>query len=339
MGGDHGLDVALPAAATMLTGDAGAQLYLVGDRGLIGSAMGGRFAGPSAELSTGQPTGQRWRIEHAPDVVAMSDRPSRALRHKTGSSMYRALQLLAAGEVDAVVSAGNTGALMAMGYTLVGTLQGIDRPAICSPLPSRTRSAYLLDLGANVDCRAKHLHQFATMGSALASGVDGIAMPRVALLNVGRESSKGSEQVRLAAELIEADPQLNYSGFIEGDALFSGAADVVVCDGFAGNVALKVCEGTASLIADKLREALTASWQIRLLAGLAQRWLRPLYRDLDPQAYNGAVLLGLRGVVVKSHGGASAQGFHRALQRAAAAVRSDVVGLTQQRLSAPAVAP
>lgn len=325
MSGDFGLRAALPAAVATLAQDPHLHIRLVGQRDSIEQEL--------RSFPLAADTAARWRIEHAPDVVAMSDRPSLALRHKTQSSMYRALELLSAAEVDAVVSAGNTGALMAMGCVQLRTLEGIDRPAICSPLPTRTGQCYLLDLGANVDCRAEHLHQFAQMGAALASAQEGKVQPRVALLNIGQEDGKGNEQVKLAAAAIEADPGLNYIGFIEGDTLFAGGADVVVCDGFVGNVALKVCEGSAGFIAEKLRAALTQSWRARLLAVLARRWLQPLYQELDPQAYNGASLLGLRGVVVKSHGNSSVQSWQYALARAASAVRNDVVGCLQRQLS------
>lgn len=322
MGGDRGLQAVLPAVTAVLEGDADVHLCLVGPESQLQHAMQKqRNVDPA-----------RWQVEHAPGVVTMEDRPAHALRHKTDSSMFRALQLLASGQVHAVVSAGNTGALMVMGRMLCGTLAGIDRPAICSPLPARAHACYLLDLGANVDCRAEQLHQFAAMGSALASGMEGLSAPRVALLNIGRESWKGSEHVQRAAQLIKADVRLNYIGFVEGDALFTTLAEVVVCDGEVGNIALKACEGTAALIAGRLRNVLGQAWSTRLLAALARRRLQPLYRELDPEAHNGAVLLGLKGIVIKSHGNSTASGFKVALERAAAAVRNDVIGLLQQRL-------
>jgi glycerol-3-phosphate acyltransferase PlsX len=322
MGGDHGLRVSLPAAISSLQQFPHLHIALVGAADAIAHELG------SLGFSS-----DRIAVIPAEDVVTMTDRPSHALRHKVRSSMRIAVDLLAAGEVAAVVSAGNTGALMAMGAVLLKTLPGIDRPAICAPVPTRNGFCLLLDLGANVDCSAVQLHQFALMGSALAT-LDGLAAPRVALLNIGAETAKGNEQVKLAAALIERDTQLNYVGFVEGDSIFFDAADVVVCDGFVGNVALKVCEGTAHLIADKLRAALSGNMAARLFAVAAKPALRELYAELDPQRYNGACLLGLRGIVVKSHGNSSALGFQRAIGRAVAAVERNLLDLIAQRLAA-----
>jgi glycerol-3-phosphate acyltransferase PlsX len=245
--------------------------------------------------------------------------------------MRIALDKLAAREVDAVVSAGNTGALMAMGLFALKMLPNIDRPAICAPIPTRCGSSFLLDLGANVDCSAEQLHQFASMGAALAT-IEGRANPRVMLLNIGEEQGKGNEQVKCAAELLSGDRHLNYCGFIEGDKIFSGGADVIVCDGFAGNIALKVCEGTASFIVDKMRSGFSKNFIARLRGLFARRALRDLYAELDPQRYNGACLLGLQGVVVKSHGGSNAIGFQRAITRAIAAVEQNLLGSIATRL-------
>jgi len=321
MGGDHGLRASFPAAISSLQQYPQLEIVLVGAADAIAS-----------ELDKARIASPRITVLAAEQVVEMSERPSQALRYKTRSSMRLALDLLAAGEVAAVVSAGNTGALMAMGSVLLRTLPGIDRPAICAPVPTRAGSCLLLDLGANVDCSAEHLHQFAAMGSALAS-LGGLAEPRVALLNIGAETSKGNEQVKLAAQLLGGDEHLNYVGFIEGDSIFHGGADVVVCDGFVGNVALKTCEGTASLIADKLRAALTGNALARVAALLLRPVLRSLYAELDPQRYNGACLLGLKGIVVKSHGNSTALGFQRAIARAVSAAEQDLLGLIAQRLA------
>jgi glycerol-3-phosphate acyltransferase PlsX len=221
---------------------------------------------------------------------------------------------------------------MAMAASVVATLPGIERPAFCSPLPARNGPCYLLDLGANLDCSAGQLHQFASMGSALAASMEGLASPRVALLNVGAEEIKGTAAIRAAAEAISADPQLNYVGFIEGDQLLSGAADVVVCDGFAGNVALKVCEGTAQLIGERLRERFARGALPRLLGAILDPLLAPLYAELDPRRYNGASLLGLRGVVVKSHGNSSAAAFERAIACAVTAVQQNLPERISQQL-------
>ena len=261
----------------------------------------------------------------------MDDRPSAALRHKPRSSMRLALDMLAAHEVDAVVSGGNTGALVAMSLFVVKGLAGIERPAMCTALPTRTGSCLLLDLGANVDCSAEQLHQFALMGAALAAS-EGVANPRVGLLNIGAENAKGNELVKQASQLMGDDSRLNYCGFVEGNNLFNDVADVVVCDGFAGNVALKTCEGTATLIAEKMRAQFSRNVFTRLGGALARPVLKALYRELDPQQYNGAVLLGVRGVVVKSHGDSSSAGFESSIARAVNAVDKNLPGLIEHNL-------
>lgn len=312
MSGDAGPRQALPAVNNALRRYPSLQLVLVGDESVVRAHID---ADP------------RLVVVSAREVVTMDDKPTHALRHKPDSSMRRSIDLLAAGEVAAVVSAGNTGALMAMGTLLLRRLPGIERPALCSPLPTRFGHCYLLDLGANLDCSSAQLHQFAAMGSALASVLDDLPQPRVALLNVGVEAGKGTEVVRAAAALCAADKALNFCGFVEGDQLFQGVADVVVCDGFSGNVALKVCEGTAELIADKMRAAFGGGIARRLLGRLVAPTLRSLYAQLDPGQYNGACLLGLNGVVVKSHGRSDSSAFERAID---CAVRSVQRGLPEQ---------
>lgn len=325
MGGDHGLRSSLPAAVNSLQQFPHLHVVLVGVAESIRRDL-------TAYAAAFEQVSARCTIVDAPEVVAADERPSSALRYKTRSSMRIALDQLAAHEVDAVVSAGNTGALMAMGLVLLKTLPEIDRPAICAPIPTRSGSALLLDLGANVDCSAEQLYQFAAMGAALA-GVEGVANPRVALLNIGEEQGKGNEQVKRAAVLLGAASQLNYRGFVEADKIFYNAADVVVCDGFAGNIALKVCEGTASFIADKIRAGFLRTTATRLRGLFAKPVLQSLYAELDPQRYNGACLLGLRGVVVKSHGNSSAAGFQRAIGRAIAAVEQNLLDSIAQRLA------
>jgi phosphate acyltransferase len=323
MGGDHGLRSSLPAAVNSLQQFPHLHVVLVGAADSIRREL---TALAPAALSA------RYTIVDAPEVVAADERPSSALRYKTRSSMRIALDQLAAREVDAVVSAGNTGALMAMGLVLLRTLPQVDRPAICAPIPTRKGSALLLDLGANVDCSAEQLYQFAVMGAALA-GVEGIANPRVALLNIGEEEGKGNEQVKRAAVLLGAARQLNYCGFVEPDRIFHDAADVVVCDGFTGNIALKVCEGTAAFIADKMRGGFLRTATTRLRGLLAKPVLQALYAELDPQRYNGACLLGLRGVVVKSHGNSSAAGFQQSIGRAIAAVDQNLLDSIARRMA------
>lgn len=317
MGGDHGLRSSLPAAVNCLHQFPQLEIVLVGAAADIERTLGTRSP--------------RLHVVDASQVVEMQDRPAQALRQKPQSSMRIAIDLLAEAKVDAVVSAGNTGALMAMGLLVLKTLPGIERPAICTAIPTRRGHCLLLDLGANVDCDADQLHQFALMGAALAAS-DGVERPRVALLNIGAESGKGNEQVKQAALLLGADARIDYSGFVEGDTLFDGIADVVVCDGFAGNIALKVCEGTAALIAAKMRGQFTRNLFARAAGAIARPVLRALYRELDPQQYNGACLLGLRGIVVKSHGNSSPAAFAQAIGRAVNAVEKDLLGLIAQRL-------
>lgn len=319
MGGDHGLRVSLPAVTKALQLFPDLKFHLFGDAEQIQALLAPFPAG-------------RVEIVHTPEVVLMSDQPSLALRRKRNSSMRVAIDQLHAGSVDAVVSAGNTGALMAMGCLVLDTLPGIERPAICTPIPAENGHCYLLDLGANVDTSAENLYQFAMMGAALARAVDGKPSPRVALLNIGNEDIKGNEQVKLAADLLEADGNLNYVGFIEGDALFSGQADVVVCDGFVGNIALKVCEGTASRISDIVIAEFKRNPLTRLIALLSKPVLKRIYRILDPQQYNGASLLGLRGVVVKSHGNSTVDSYLQAIARARSEVKGDVLQLISHHL-------
>ncbi len=299
MSGDLGPRSALPAALTFAQAHHDLSLLLVGDPDLR-----------PAEL----PENTHWLA--ASQVVTMDDRPVQALRHKQDSSMWNAILAVSEGRADACVSAGNTGALMAMGKFLLKTFPGVDRPAICKAVPTRKGSSVVLDLGANVDCRSEQLEQFALMGSVLATTFDGEAegAPTVGLLNIGSEDMKGSEQIRFAASLLEANPHVNYQGFIEGDDIFAGAVDVVVCDGFVGNVALKVSEGVARLLSDYLVEAMRGSWFGRLIGQIAKPLLRKWHMKFDPARYNGASFLGLQGVVVKSHGSADEKGFGYALE-------------------------
>lgn len=320
MSGDHGLRVSLPAAIASLETFSDLHLVLVGDATSIAAAM------PSVLTA-------RVTIVHASQIVAMDEKPSQALRHKSNSSMRVALDLLAQHQVDAVVSAGNTGALMAMSVVVLKTLDGIDRPAFCAPIPTDSGHCFLLDLGANVDCSPEQLQQFAWMGAALSATLDHIEAPRVGLLNIGAETIKGNEQVKNAAALLAADSRINYVGFIEGDGIFTGVADVVVCDGFVGNIALKVCEGTARLVRDKIKYAFMRNYFARLSAMIVRPVLNVLRRELDPQRYNGAVMLGLQGVVVKSHGNSSAASFEQAIGVAVRAVKNDLVGSTRRYLN------
>tara|TARA_R110002167_G_scaffold115127_1_gene289168 strand:+ start:1459 stop:2460 length:1002 start_codon:yes stop_codon:yes gene_type:complete len=321
MSGDHGLRSSIPATVSALNLNSDLHILLVGDKPSITLALAGEKFDSS-----------RLSVQHAPDVVAMDDQPSRTLRTRKSSSMYLALELLRDGQVSAVVSAGNTGALVAMSCVVLKRLPGIKRPAICAPVPALNGYTYLLDLGANIDCDAQQLHQFAQMGSALCRVLDGRAAPRLALLNIGSELTKGTAAVRDAAVRIAADAKLNYCGFVEGGDLFSADVDVVVCDGFAGNVALKVCEGTASFIASQLRARFKKTVYGMLVGFLARPIIAAFQRDINPDRYNGAALLGLNGVVIKAHGGSAALGFQSAIRQAASAVRYDLQAQIEKQL-------
>lgn len=300
MGGDFGPAVTVPAA---LSFSDEADLVLVGDESQIRACLSG-----SADSTTVHPASQR---------VDSFDSLSEVLRRKTDSSMRQALMLLAGGDVDAVVSGGDTAALMALSRLVLHMIPGIDRPAIGKELQGMHGPFWMLDLGANVGCSGRHLHQFARMGSMLARHVSEIAQPRVALLNIGTESRKGPDLLRTVAETLAEDPELNYVGFVEGSTLFSGLADVVVADGFAGNIAVKSIEGAARMAGHLLRgwlEQLGPLEQAGLT--LARNKLARLRHDLNPQRYNGASFVGLTGVVVKSHGAADVEGFRSAVQEA-----------------------
>ena len=313
MSGDESPRSRIRAALGALKKYPDLHLFLVGDQVLI-----------ETMLKNAEHDAQRIQIVHAGKTVAMGQKPSQALRSRKGSSMWLALELVASEEADACVSAGNTGALMAMGRFALKTFAGIDRPAITTNIPCQNGSALLLDMGANVDCTSSHLYQFAVMGSQLASSVKGVPHPKIGLLNVGTEDIKGNEQVRLAHQLLQDDSRLNYMGYIEGHDIFSGKADVVVCDGFAGNIALKTGEGVAILIRQQMMELFEQTLWRRFLALLISPMLRQFYRQIDPVLYNGASMLGLQGTVIKSHGGADEKGFYRAICQALKEVDNNV---------------
>ncbi|CDH43377.1 MAG: phosphate acyltransferase PlsX [Candidatus Competibacteraceae bacterium] len=303
MGGDIGPPVVVPAALRVLkaTGDA-VRLILVGQEDVL-----------SAQLTKLKAKGHpQILIRHASQLVNMDESPAQALRVKKDSSMRVAINLIKQGEADACVSAGNTGALMATSRFVLKTLPGIDRPAICTTLPTVRGQTRILDLGANVDSKGAHLLQFAVMGSVLAE-VNGIQRPRVGLLNIGEEDIKGNEQVKDAARLL-ASSDLNYIGFVEGDGIYLDDVDVVVCDGFVGNVALKSSEGVAKLVRHYMTQEFKRNLLTRVAGLIALPVLRAFSRRIDPRRYNGASLLGLQGIVVKSHGGADALAFANAIQ-------------------------
>ena len=255
-------------------------------------------------------------VLHTTDVVGMDDKPSSVLRCKKPTSMRLAIEQVLDGQAQACVSAGNTGALMALAIQMLDRLPGVQRPAICTAMPAIQGKCYFLDLGANVDCRADILYQHALMGSCLVSCLDGIARPKVALLNIGQEHTKGNAQVKEAAQLLAEDDSINFVGYVEGGDLFVGSADVVVSDGFVGNIALKASEGVAKLIAHKIHSVFSSSMFGKLMTGVSYPMLKRLYRSIDPRRFNGASLLGVNGVVVKSHGNADALAFKYAIQHA-----------------------
>jgi glycerol-3-phosphate acyltransferase PlsX len=316
MGGDHGIPVVIPAALQILQEHPDLHLILVGDQPSLEKKL-------AQEQASNHP---RVRIKHASQKVEMDESPTQALRSKKDSSMRVAINLIKEGEAQACVSAGNTGALMATAKFVLKTLPGIDRPAIMAVLPTMSPKANVrvLDLGANVDSSAENLLQFAIMGSVLSSAVDGISRPRVGLLNIGAEDIKGNEQVRETAQLLAENTSINYIGFIEGDDIYKGAADVVVCDGFVGNVMLKACEGLARLIMSYIKEGFKHSWLTRLSGLAAMHVLKRVGKRVDPARYNGASLLGLQGIVIKSHGGANTMAYKNAIREAYLEVKKDI---------------
>lgn len=316
MGGDFGPSVIVPAALYSLQQHPSLHLILVGDQEVLRSELAANNASESARLI----------IHHASQQVEMAEAPSSALRNKKDSSMRVALNLVKEGTAKACVSAGNTGALMATARFVLKTLPGIDRPAIIYSMPTikRVNKVWMLDLGANVDSEAEHLLQFAVMGSVLASAVDNIKNPTVGLLNIGTEDIKGNEQVKKAAQLLSEMKGINYIGYVEGDDIYQGVADVIVCDGFVGNVALKVTEGVAKLGIYYMREAFNRNWLTKLSGLIALHVLKSLGKQIDPARYNGASLVGLHGIVIKSHGGASKLAFANAINQARLEAKKDV---------------
>jgi glycerol-3-phosphate acyltransferase PlsX len=313
MGGDRGADVVIPAALATLEKDDSVNLVLVGRPEAL----------ESARRQAGDKYGTRLRFRTASEVVGMDELPAEALRRKKDSSMRIAIELVKTGEADACVSAGNTGALMATARYVLKTLPGIDRPAIISAVPGLTGPTYMLDLGANVGCTAQHLVQFAIMGAVIAGDMLDRERPRVALLNIGQEDIKGNEVVREAGELL-SQSGLNYTGFVEGDGIFRGDVDVVVSDGFVGNVAIKTMEGVAALIASFLKEEFYRNPLRKLQGFAASSALDAIRARLDPRRYNGASLVGLNGVVLKSHGKADQLAFENAVRTAIVEARKGV---------------
>lgn len=325
MGGDHGLTVVIPAAVRAVCKNSNLHLILVGDQHRITVSL--QKAGYSLTSSS------QITIEHAPEVVGMDELPSHALRNKKLSSMRVAINLVRDGRAQACVSAGNTGALMATARFVLKTLPGIDRPAIIAELPTAKGRTRVMDLGANVDSCAEHLFQFAVMGSALIQAVDQKLRPKIALLNIGVEEIKGNDQVKRTAHMLSECQLLNYVGYVEGDHFYTGDVDLVVCDGFVGNVALKASEGLASLMATVLRQCFERYWWSRLVGLLAKPALAHFKKRMNPERYNGASLLGLNGIVIKSHGGANTNAFQFAIEEAMVQVKSNVVNLVRDQIT------
>ena len=311
----------MPAAAAALAKYPALSLLLVGDESLIDPLID----------KHGLAHNERIDIIHTSQKVEMDDKPSVALRNRRESSMRFAINAVKEGQASAAVSAGNTGALMAIARFVLKTLPGIDRPAICGAIPGVAGKTHMLDLGANVDSSSEELFRFAVMGSVLASAVDNKDSPTVALLNIGEEEIKGNDRVKQTALLLE-ESALNYVGFVEGTDIFRAVVDVVVCDGFVGNVALKSSEGVAHMLTNMAQEEFTRNWRRKLSALFASTSLKAMKQRADPRRYNGASLLGLRGIVVKSHGSADALSFANALDVAVAEVETDVPGRINDRL-------
>ncbi|WP_137718255.1 phosphate acyltransferase PlsX [Methylobacillus flagellatus] len=328
MGGDHGPHVTVPAALDALKRDDNINIVLVG----LTEAIEAELKAHKAKVGT------RLRIHHASEVVTMDESPQSAMKNKKDSSMRVAINLVKSGEANACVSAGNTGALMATARFVLKTLPGIDRPAIAATLPTQHGVVYMLDLGANADCTPEHLLQFAIMGAMLVSCVEHKERPSVGLLNIGSEDIKGNEVVKQAGELLRAS-HLNFYGNVEGNDIYKGTTDLIVCDGFVGNVALKTSEGLAQMMSRFLTQEFKRNWFTKLMALCAMPVLKAFKRRVDPRRYNGASFLGLRGIVVKSHGGADRFAFDNAIQSAVAESRSGVLRRITEQLEIEHIKP
>ncbi|WP_133127210.1 phosphate acyltransferase PlsX [Legionella nagasakiensis] len=323
MGGDHGLDIVIPACVRAIRNNPDLKLLLVGDQQQVANHLKKHGALSNAQFT----------IVHASEVVAMDELPSHALRNKKDSSMRVAINQVKEKKAQACVSAGNTGALMATARFVLKTLPGIDRPAIIAELPTMKGKTRVIDLGANVDSCAEHLFQFAIMGSALIQALDNKSMPKIGLLNIGVEEIKGNDQVKRTAHMLSECSVMNYVGYVEGDQFYSGEVDLVVCDGFVGNATLKASEGLAKLILSILKESFTRNWLAKMAGFVALPALSYMKKRIDPARYNGASLLGLNGIVVKSHGGASEMAFQCAIEEAVLQVKNNVVDLVRDQIT------
>lgn len=323
MGGDHGLSIVIPACIKAASNNPNLHLLLVGDKNQVNKYLKKHNAVSNKQLS----------IVHASEVVEMDELPSHGLRNKKDSSMRVAINQVKEGHAQACVSAGNTGALMATARFVLKTLPGIDRPAIIAELPTLTGKTRVIDLGANVDSCAEHLFQFAVMGSALIQALEHKSKPKIGLLNIGVEEIKGNDQVKRTAHMLAECDIMNYVGYVEGDHFYSGEVDLVVCDGFVGNATLKASEGLAKLILSVLKESFSRNWLAKLVGLVALPALSHLKKRIDPARYNGASMLGLNGIVVKSHGGASELAFQYAIEEAVLQVKNNVVDLVRDQIN------
>ncbi len=323
MGGDHGPSVVISALTQALTTFPEVHFIVVGDEAELTPLLQQQQLLQHPQIT----------LKHASQTVTMTDKPGYSLRAKPDSSMRVALELVANETAAACVSAGNTGALMTKAYFTLKTLPGILRPALMSAIPQQQgKLAFMLDLGANPVCDSDTLFQFGVMGAEAAHQVLKIERPRVALLNMGEEEIKGNDVVKATAALLQASEHIDYIGFIEGDDLFSGKADVIVCDGFVGNIALKSCEGLADLLLDNIKSNINAHWLTRWFVKLFYQRLQKSWDWLKPDHYNGASLIGLRGVVIKSHGDANARAFFSAIEQAVEEAQRDLPGRIRDRV-------
>jgi glycerol-3-phosphate acyltransferase PlsX len=322
MGGDYGPSITVPASLQALLCFPSLSISIFGDEKVI-----------RQYIPANTPHLNRLNIQHCTQIVTMNDRPLTAVRSRRDSSMRKAIDMVQQGKAGACVSAGNTGVLMAMAKLVLKTLPGIDRPALISTLPTLLdKPVYMLDLGANVSCDSDTLLQFAVMGSVVAQKVDKIACPKISLLNVGEEAIKGNDVVKQTAELLRETKQLNYVGFIEGHQIFDGHTDVIVCDGFVGNISLKTTEGVANLLFAHLQQAAKSSLLMRFLSFISTPFLKKALCKVKPDQYNGASLLGLRGIVIKSHGNADQHAFFNAIKQAIIEVEQQVPDRIQDSL-------
>ncbi|CBL46911.1 Fatty acid/phospholipid synthesis protein [gamma proteobacterium HdN1] len=320
MGGDHGYPVVIPAVLLALKEDQQLRVFLVGDE----TCLNAELVKQKAAFAGQQNLKERLTVVHAAESIAMNEPASQALRSKKQSSIHVALGLVRDGAADGCVSAGNTGALMAISWHTLKTIDPIERPAILARIPRSGGYTLLLDAGANVESHAERLHQFALMGAAAMTVLQGVSHPKVGLLNIGVEENKGNDRVKLANELLRCDERVNYVGYVEGNDVFSDRADVVVCDGFVGNIVLKTSEGMARFLLNQFQMLAKQRWSSRFLLWCLKPLLKRTLKTLDPGYYNGASLIGIRGVVVKSHGAANATEFVRAIQLAASEARAGV---------------